>query len=159
MYFALLWIYFLTSHIFKKDFIHLFLERGEGREKEEKNINVRKKHRSVASCNAWLNPQSSTCPDWELNWWPFALWVMPHQLSHNGQGCWVTYFKAKLKFHLFCEPFLHHLMSEEAPVLLCIAHSMHMALRKWYFAHGEEPWLKLCSSCAYSAPCKHLLTM
>ena len=36
---------------FKKDFIYLFLERGEGREnKRERNIGVRGKHWSVASC-------------------------------------------------------------------------------------------------------------
>ena len=35
----------------KKDFIYLFLERGEGREKErERNIDVREKHQSVAPC-------------------------------------------------------------------------------------------------------------
>ena len=40
---------------FLKDFIYLFLERGEGREKErERNITVREKHWSVASL---------TCPD------------------------------------------------------------------------------------------------
>ena len=48
--------------IFKKDFIYLFLERGEGKEKErERNINV------------WLPfacPKLGTClcPDWESNW-------------------------------------------------------------------------------------------
>ena len=46
--------------IFKNDFIYLFLERGEGREKEkERNISVRE------------NP--GTFPDWELNRPPFAL--------------------------------------------------------------------------------------
>ena len=54
-----------------KDFIYLFLERGEGKEKErERNINV------------WLpltHPLLGTwpahpgrCPDWELNWRPFG---------------------------------------------------------------------------------------
>ena len=33
--------YIFMPHFFKKDFIHLFLERGEGREKErERNTNV-----------------------------------------------------------------------------------------------------------------------
>ena len=33
-----------------KDFMYLFLKRGEGREKEkERNIDVREKHQSVAS--------------------------------------------------------------------------------------------------------------
>ena len=34
-----------------KDFIHLFVEKGEGREKErERNIDARETHGSVASC-------------------------------------------------------------------------------------------------------------
>ena len=54
----------------------LFLERGEGREKERKrNIAVREKHRSVASCmpltgDLACNP--GMCPDWELNRQPFG---------------------------------------------------------------------------------------
>ena len=40
----------------RRDFIYLFLERGEGREKEgESSIDVREKHRLVA-CH--------TSPDW-----------------------------------------------------------------------------------------------
>ena len=40
----------LSLHSFK-DFIYLFFERGEGRErKREGNISVREKHQSVASC-------------------------------------------------------------------------------------------------------------
>ena len=42
-------IFYFYIFIFK-DFVYLFLERGEGREKEkERNIDVREKHRSVAS--------------------------------------------------------------------------------------------------------------
>ena len=38
------------ANVFLKGFINLFLERGEGREKErERNISVREKHQSVAS--------------------------------------------------------------------------------------------------------------
>ena len=50
--------------------IYLFLERGEGREKE------RERHQCVvASCvpptrDLACNP--GMCPDWELNWQPFA---------------------------------------------------------------------------------------
>ena len=40
---------FIDSYNFSKDFIYLFLERGEGREKErERNIDVREKHQLVA---------------------------------------------------------------------------------------------------------------
>ena len=70
-----------------KDFVYLFLERREGREKErEKNISVREKHGSVAS---------STCPNWdwacnpgtwpELNQQTFALQADAQQ-SHTSQG-------------------------------------------------------------------------
>ena len=48
-----------------KLFIHLFLDRGERREKErERNISVREKHQPVASCMR---------PDWESNGRLFAL--------------------------------------------------------------------------------------
>ena len=69
---------------FLKDFIYLFLERGEGREEErERNINVREKHWSVASHTrpVWAPSRSrdrtwssDMCPDHESNWQPFALW-------------------------------------------------------------------------------------
>ena len=50
-----------------KDFTYLFLERGEGREKErERNSDVREKHRLVAS---GTHPDLTL--DWELNWQPF----------------------------------------------------------------------------------------
>ena len=67
----------------------LFLERGGGREKKrERNINV------------WVpltcpGPQQAcnpgTCPDWELNWWPFGSqagvqYTEPHQ---PGVFCFV----------------------------------------------------------------------
>ena len=67
------------------DFIHLFLERGEGREKEgEKHQGV------VASCappTGDLARNPGMCPDWELNWQPFssqasAQSTEPHQGSH-----------------------------------------------------------------------------
>ena len=61
---------------FFKDFIYLFLERGEGREEErERNINVGEKHGSDASrLLERTQPHNlGMCPDEELNWWPFSL--------------------------------------------------------------------------------------
>ena len=58
-----------TSFIFYsfKDFIYLFLGRGEGREKEgERNINVWLPLVCPAPGNLAHNP--GMCPDWELNW-------------------------------------------------------------------------------------------
>ena len=40
-----------SSDIYFKDFLNLFLDRREGREKEmERNINMQEKHQLVASC-------------------------------------------------------------------------------------------------------------
>ena len=42
---------YFDIQLFKKDFIYLFLERGEGKKKErEGNIDVTEKHQSVSSC-------------------------------------------------------------------------------------------------------------
>ena len=61
---------FLFFIIFK-NFIYLFLQRGEGREKErERNIDVQEKHRSVASRLHPTGDQAhkpGMCPDRELN--------------------------------------------------------------------------------------------
>ena len=58
-------------------FIYFFRDRGEGKEKDmERNINVREKHRSVASCTCPTRDQTcnpGTCPDWESNLQPFTL--------------------------------------------------------------------------------------
>ena len=74
-----------------KDFIYLFLERGEGRKKKrERNINVWEIHWSVVSRMsptgdlACLACNPGMCPDWETNWWPFSSQVRtrptePHQ--------------------------------------------------------------------------------
>ena len=67
---------------FKKDFICLFLQRGEGQEKK------RGKHQCVVAPHATPTgdpaPNPGMCPDWESNWWPFgsqasAQSTEPHQ--------------------------------------------------------------------------------
>ena len=67
-------MYAVLSLYFLKDFIYLFLERGEGMEKErEGNIDVRGIYRSVASRThptGDLAHNPATCPDWESNKWP-----------------------------------------------------------------------------------------
>ena len=71
-------------------FIYLFLERGKGKVTErERNINVREKHRLVASCRCpiWDQTQNvGMSPDRESNRRPFTLWddaqpSEPHQLG------------------------------------------------------------------------------
>ena len=62
--------------IFLKDFIYLFLERGEGGRKRERNIVVWEKNQSVASCvspTGNLACNLGMCSDQELNQNPFGL--------------------------------------------------------------------------------------
>ena len=78
--------------MFLKDFIYLFIERGERREKEkERNIDVRETSVGclldglAASCVLACNP--SMCPDWEstsdLLVLRLALSTEPHQPGHR----------------------------------------------------------------------------
>ena len=70
---------------FFKDFIYLFLERGEGREKErERNISVWLPLTWPPTRNLAYNP--GMCPDWESNLRPFGLQPTLNPLSYTGQG-------------------------------------------------------------------------
>ena len=69
---------FSFQNLFLKDFIYLFLDRGEGREKET----------SMCGCLSWstgdLDCNPGMCPDWDSNWQPFGLQagtqsIEPHQ--------------------------------------------------------------------------------
>ena len=70
--------------------MHLFLERGEGREKErERNINVREKHQLVASCIHLVRDWTRTpgmCSDWNRTGELLLCEMTPNQLSQTGQG-------------------------------------------------------------------------
>ena len=56
---------------FSKDFISLFLERGEWREKgRERNINVWLPLTCPSTRDLARNPRM--CPDWESKWRPFG---------------------------------------------------------------------------------------
>ena len=77
------------SLLFLNDFIYLSLETGEGREKEERNIDVREKHQLVVcytppTGNLGCNP--GICPEgnWTSNL-PVSR-VSPNSLSHTSQG-------------------------------------------------------------------------
>ena len=78
------------SSFFQRDFIYLFSERGEGREKEkEKNIDVQEKHQLLAShmpptVDLARNP--AMCPDREWNWLPFSSQAATQLTSHTIQG-------------------------------------------------------------------------
>ena len=70
--------------VLKKDFMYLFLERGEGREKEgERNINVVAFHVAPTGDPA-CNP--GMCPDWESNQQPFVSQPALNPLSYTSQG-------------------------------------------------------------------------
>ena len=56
---------------FKKDFIYLFLERGEGREKEGEKHQCVVASRVSPTWDLALNP--GMCPDWESNQRPPGL--------------------------------------------------------------------------------------
>ena len=65
-----------------KDFIYLFLERGEGRE-EEKHQYVVASH--VAPIGD-LAHNPGMCPDWESNWRPFGSQPALNPPSYTSQG-------------------------------------------------------------------------
>ena len=68
--------------LFFKRFYLFISERGEGREKErERNINwLPLAHASVGDWTC----SPSMCPDWESNWWPFAL----QDGTQPTEPCW-----------------------------------------------------------------------
>ena len=71
--------------MFFKDFIYLFLERGEGREKErERNINVWLPLKCPL-VETWPTTQAYAL-DWESNWWPFCLQASTQSTEPHPPG-------------------------------------------------------------------------
>ena len=71
-----------------KDFMYLFLEKGEGREKErERNISVRQKHGSVAFRTCPVTQARALARNRTRDL--FLGRTPPNRLSHTGQGLWV----------------------------------------------------------------------
>ena len=66
--------------LFLKDVIYLFLERGEGKEREGE------KHQCVIAPYWGLASDPGMCPDWELNCRLFGSQPMLSPLSHSSQG-------------------------------------------------------------------------
>ena len=106
---------------FFKDFICLFLERGEGREKErERNINVclPLAHHSPTR-NSACNP--GMCPYWELNQQPSSSQAgtqstEPHQPGLNLLICMLLWnFLDQVSSELFSEVASGRLQEEAAP--------------------------------------------
>ena len=74
--------------LFFKDFIYLFLDRGEGREKErERNINVWLPLAHSAPGNWAHNP--GMFPDWESNQQPFGLQASAHSTGPHQPGLYL----------------------------------------------------------------------
>ena len=70
--------------MFFKDFIYLYLERGEGREKErERNISVFASH---VAPSGHLARTPGMCPDWESNQQHLDSQPMLNPLSYTSQG-------------------------------------------------------------------------
>ena len=82
-----------------KDFIYVFLERGEEREKERKrNTDVREKQWSAASLMATtrdLAHHPSTCPPWGSNQWRAACGTVAQPTEPHQSG---PYLSFKLSF-------------------------------------------------------------
>ena len=82
--------FFHCSSLFFKERFYLFLERGEGKEKEwERNINVWQMEWVVASHTPQVgdlacNP--GVCPEWESNRWPFGLQAGPQSTEPHQPG-------------------------------------------------------------------------
>ena len=84
----------VPENIFFKDFIYLFLERGQGREKARKrNIDVWEQHWSVASCT---RPDQGPHPQPRQVLWPE---MGPATFHFVGQGPtnWATPVRAQRK--------------------------------------------------------------
>ena len=82
------------SILFFKDFIYLFLERGEGRE--------RGRETSACSCFSWdpywvpgLQPRH--CSGWELNWWSFGSEACVQSIEPRQPGLRILKSKFGLK--------------------------------------------------------------
>ena len=83
------WLMYKVKHrnVLFKDFIYLYLERGEGSEKD------REKHQYAVASRAphtgELTRDPGMCPDWEPNWRPFGSQAgtqstEPHQPGQNA---------------------------------------------------------------------------
>ena len=86
---------FVLFYIFKiqgrniyifKDFIYLFSERGEGRERETKSEEHQCVVASCAPSTGDLACNPGMCPDWESNWYPLVCRPALKPLSHTSQG-------------------------------------------------------------------------
>ena len=78
-------MYSVVTIYFLRLLIYLFLDRGEGREKEKKrNITVWLPLAYPAPGNLACN--SGVCPDWESNQEPFGWQAGAQSLRHTSQG-------------------------------------------------------------------------
>ena len=90
------YFFFLFFFVFLKDFIYLFLDRGEEwREREGE------KHQCVVDsptpCAGDLAYNSGTCPDWEWNWLPFGLQTGIQSTEPHQPGPFLFFFNPHLR--------------------------------------------------------------
>ena len=69
----------LSFFFLKKDFVYLFLEKGEG-EKHQYVVASHVAPTGDPACNPGM------CPDWESNQWPFSSQPVLNPLSYTSQG-------------------------------------------------------------------------
>ena len=75
--------YRVHCFLFVRDFIYLFLERGEGKENEGEKHQCVVGSRVCPTGDLACNP--GTCPDWELNQQPFGSKALS-PLSYTSPG-------------------------------------------------------------------------
>ena len=85
-------VWFSAAFIFFLRF-YLFLDRGEGREKEkERNIDQLP---LTHTPNRGLAYNPGMCPDWESNWWPFSLQDDAQPTEPNQPGQFTVAFNSQ----------------------------------------------------------------
>ena len=107
--FILVTLFPISIHIvyfFFKDFIYLFLERGEGRGKEGRKDQCMAAR--VVALTGDLACNTGMCPDWESNWRPFGSQPALNPLSYTSQRH-IIYFSNKFMVPSFYEEFPDYL--------------------------------------------------
>ena len=105
------------SFFFKKYFIYLFLERGEGKERERETSSVVTSHMLPARD---LTHDPGMCPDWESNQRLFGLQASTQSIESHQLGLKVDFVRYK---YCYSSSLLFHLHEISFPIpllLVCV---------------------------------------